>query len=112
MSSQWHNPAALAAIGILWPMLAGVAALLSPGPGVPSGYVATPDLGLAAAVLPATDLSGSTVVFADDNGASAGRIFWEVPEPGRVHITIELDPAQRIDDGADNGAADVTPAPE
>lgn len=116
MGDHWYSPAALAGAGILWPALIVAAALLWPGPTVPAGYVSAPDMRQTAGVLPATDLSGSTTVFTEDDGAASGRVFWEVPEPGRVHITIELDPAQRTDtagaQGPDGGAADQKSTPE
>lgn len=88
----------LTAAGILWPALIAAVAAVWPGPGVPDTYQAGPDIGRAEGALPATDLSGSTSVFAADNGPASARVFWEVPRPGRVHLTIELDPAQ---DGAE-----------
>ena len=78
-----------------------------PGPGAPDLYEASPDIGRAAGALPATDLSGSTSVFAADNGPTSARVFWEVPRPGRVHLTIELDAGQDYPTTADDSAPPV-----
>ena len=107
MDGQWSRPTALTAAGFLWPAVIAAVATLWPGPSAPAPYEVEPDIGRTAGALPATDLSGSTSVFAADNGPTSARVFWEVPRPGRVHLTIELDPEQ---DGAEPATGPGDPA--
>jgi hypothetical protein len=87
-----------------------VLAFIRPGPVAPPYY----DDELArtgAHTSPAVDMSGSQRVFSADDGAVPGTaIFWEMPEPDTVRITIELrdeDSDQDPQAGDDSlGAAD------
>lgn len=100
MSSRWYGSLPLVTAAILWPALIAAVALAWPGPGTAVPYEAGPGIGPATSVLPATDQSGSTVVFTPGNGELSARIFWEIPTAGRIHLTIELDAGQPEDPAA------------
>ena len=93
---------------VLWSMLVVAAAVGWPGPVAHAPYRPLQEHGIRPTAQPPTDRSGSTMIFAGDEQAGSAAVFWEIPAPGKVRITIELDSSASSDDlpgpgGNENG---------
>ena len=86
-------------IGIAWPVMVTLCAVLWPGPRQVPEFQAANSVGANPTVIPPVD-SGTQLALAEDGSA---RIFWTIPEEGVVELTIEIDGTPR--DGESTGGA-------
>ena len=76
-------------LGLLWPICCLVFMKLSPGPLAPPKLPQTVRVA-GRTLAPPIDTSGSTQFISSGGSAHSVKIFWEEPEPGRVHVIIEV----------------------
>jgi hypothetical protein len=90
----------------VWPLALYLYMGAYPGTVPPPRVVSSTDREVAERTAPPTDHRGSRVVVSENNRGQRASIFWQVPEPGRVHVTIEIEPP--AEDAAPEASAPAT----
>lgn len=79
---------------VVWPLLLYLFLSYNPGTVPPPRMPSSRDRPAPERTAPPTDQHGSRVILSETASGQRASIFWEIPEPGRVHVTIELPPPE------------------
>lgn len=78
---------------VVWPLALYLFMSNHPGTVPPPRPPSSRDRRVVQRTAPPTDLRGSRVVVAENSGQRAS-VFWQMPEPGHLHVTIEIAPPE------------------
>ena len=94
------------ALGLAWPICVLAFTLVWPGPvplpDIPSAVAAS----MQQAAGPPVDTTGSRQYISSEQAGSEMKVFWRIPEPGRVQAVIVIPPSD------ESAGAQEAPGPE
>jgi len=94
---------------VVWPAALFVFLSSHPGTVPPPRAPSSRDRPVPERTAPPTDIRGSRVVLSEGEGGQRASIFWQVPEPGHLHVTIEIPPPDSKQESAQPPDSNITP---
>jgi hypothetical protein len=77
---------------VAWPLLMYLLLAANPGTVPPPRMISSRDRLIPQRTAPPSDQRGSRVLLGESGAGQRATVFWDTPEPGRVHVRIEIEP--------------------